>query len=199
MMNSTSSRFDPLLSSKSVTFQSQSVCFCFGLVTVYHFNTCGSGLSRCTPARACSQPRWISARERHRQNISHLPPRKWFTDPSGDPEMVIKDIIGGLRAWTRQVDPGFPEYWTPGIYAGDEVKRPRYCNVNDFILAYVAYLLLEIQINEIIHTITLSHKLCSLESSHLHVIPLKSDLKALLLMPSHLAVGGRHPNNSFFN
>jgi adenylyltransferase and sulfurtransferase len=31
-------------------------------------------------------------------------------DPSRDPEMGIKNIIGGLRAWTRQVDPGFPEY-----------------------------------------------------------------------------------------
>jgi adenylyltransferase/sulfurtransferase len=27
-----------------------------------------------------------------------------------DPTFVIKDLVGGLRAWSREVDPGFPVY-----------------------------------------------------------------------------------------
>lgn len=27
-----------------------------------------------------------------------------------DPTSVIKDLVGGLRAWSREVDPGFPVY-----------------------------------------------------------------------------------------
>ncbi len=27
-----------------------------------------------------------------------------------DPTFVIKDLVGGLRAWSRDVDPGFPVY-----------------------------------------------------------------------------------------
>ena len=27
-----------------------------------------------------------------------------------DPTFVIKDLVGGLRAWSRVVDPGFPVY-----------------------------------------------------------------------------------------
>jgi adenylyltransferase/sulfurtransferase len=27
-----------------------------------------------------------------------------------DPTLVIKDLVGGLRAWSRDVDPGFPIY-----------------------------------------------------------------------------------------
>jgi len=27
-----------------------------------------------------------------------------------DPGLVIKDLVGGLRAWTRDVDPEFPVY-----------------------------------------------------------------------------------------
>ena len=27
-----------------------------------------------------------------------------------DPTLVIKDLVGGLRAWSRDVDPGFPAY-----------------------------------------------------------------------------------------
>ena len=27
-----------------------------------------------------------------------------------DPTLVIKDLVGGLRAWSRDVDPGFPVY-----------------------------------------------------------------------------------------
>jgi adenylyltransferase and sulfurtransferase len=31
--------------------------------------------------------------------------------PDGpDPTFVIKDLVGGLRAWSRDVDPGFPVY-----------------------------------------------------------------------------------------
>lgn len=33
-----------------------------------------------------------------------------FDRKSGARNMTIKDVIGGLRAWTRKVDPGFPEY-----------------------------------------------------------------------------------------
>jgi adenylyltransferase and sulfurtransferase len=31
-------------------------------------------------------------------------------NPNKDSEMVIKDVIGGLKAWTKEVDPEFPEY-----------------------------------------------------------------------------------------
>jgi len=27
-----------------------------------------------------------------------------------DVDMVITDVIGGLRTWTKEVDPGFPDY-----------------------------------------------------------------------------------------
>ena len=35
-----------------------------------------------------------------------------FEQKNGGNNMTIKDVIGGLRAWTRTVDPGFPEYWS---------------------------------------------------------------------------------------
>jgi adenylyltransferase and sulfurtransferase len=33
-----------------------------------------------------------------------------FNPYNGANRMCIMDVIGGLRAWTREVDPGFPEY-----------------------------------------------------------------------------------------
>jgi len=25
---------------------------------------------------------------------------------------IVKDVIGGLKAWSKQVDPHFPQYWS---------------------------------------------------------------------------------------
>ena len=35
--------------------------------------------------------------------------RRFNRNIRGD-KMSIQDVIGGLRAWTRDADPGFPEY-----------------------------------------------------------------------------------------
>lgn len=115
-MNSTSSTFDPPLSSKFVIFPSQSVSFYYIYDVVCHFKSCldvplddlVANPGKYLPENNTVHTYVLCRLGNDSQTAVEALRR--FDRNTGTNEMLIKDIIGGLRAWTREVDPGFPEY-----------------------------------------------------------------------------------------